>query len=141
MPQLYRRILRPFYELVAPATVCELCITASVSDQSQATVPPTLERLCVILRPTAIVVYLQDYQALSMTPKEQDPGEHWLSLPENVLAEDTRSQTVVGFLSSLGRRCASKQPLLCHAGACELSSLGLNHPRVITFRPWSIAGS
>lgn len=75
-----------------------------------------------------------------MTPNEQDPGEHWLSLPKNVLAEDTRLQTVVGFLSSLGRRCASKQPLLCHAGACELSSLGLNHPRVITFRPWSIAG-
>lgn len=42
IPQLYLRILRPFYEVVAPATVCELCITASVSDQSQATVPPTL---------------------------------------------------------------------------------------------------
>jgi hypothetical protein len=27
-PQLYRGILRPVYEVVAPATVCEVCIIA-----------------------------------------------------------------------------------------------------------------
>jgi hypothetical protein len=77
-----------------------------------------------------------------MTLDGLDTGEHWLSLPVNVLAGHTRSQTVVGFLEQIWDGVArQKQPLLCHAGACELSGLVLNHPRVITFRPWSIAGS
>ena len=62
-PQLYRRILRPFYELVAPATVGELCMIAAISDYSQANVPPPW-RGCVLFLDRHIVVYLQDYQAL-----------------------------------------------------------------------------
>ncbi|KAH0357040.1 hypothetical protein KCU81_g866, partial [Aureobasidium melanogenum] len=37
---------------------------------------------------TAFLVYLQDYQALTMTPNELGPGEHWLTFPENVLVGD-----------------------------------------------------
>jgi len=58
-----------------------------------------------------MLLFTSKITKLSMTPDKQDTGEHWLSLTENVLAGDTRSQTVVGFLNKSGTALRVKNSL------------------------------
>lgn len=127
-----------FMKLWRLQSVCEVCITTSVSDQSQATVPPRRKEAVFILRPPCCLP--SRLPSSRMTPNDRTGWAQ--ARPSRKCASGHSSFTDRGgVFGSLGRSCASKPPLLCHAGVCELLSLGLNHSRVITSRPWSIAVS